>query len=121
MTADAIECIADDYKLANASVEKRFNAKMVARTKQLFVTGVPNRKGKISPQTIDASRAPHREGMQNQIPVRRIRAQVPLGALQFVEEIISGVEPRMRHTPVAVVHVSWRSLAFCLVRGAQYG
>src|SRR6266705_3009139 len=112
MTADAIECIADDYKLANASVEKRFNAKMVARTKQLFVTGVPKRKGKISPQTIDASRAPHRVGMQNQIAVRRIRAQVPLGALQFVEEFFAGIEPRIRDNPVAVVHVCWLSLAF---------
>src|SRR5215472_15187691 len=112
MTADAIERIADDYKLANGSVEKRFNAKMIARTKQLSVTGVPKRKGKISPQTIYASRAPCRVGVQNQIAVRRVRARVSVGALQFSDQLFTSVEPGICDDPIALLHVCWLPLAF---------
>src|SRR5437016_10631179 len=76
MTADAIDHITNDQKRADARVEKRLNAKMIARAKQLFVTRVPKREGKIALQAIDASCAPCCICLQNQITVRRVRAHV---------------------------------------------
>src|SRR5437762_778699 len=44
MTADAIDCITDDEKRADAGVVKRLNAKMIARAKQPFVKRVRARR-----------------------------------------------------------------------------
>src|SRR5437016_10052543 len=92
MTADAIDHITNDQKRADARVEKRLNAKMIARAKQLFVTRVPKREGKIALQAIDASCAPCCICLQNQITVRRVRAHVPVLKLQRSEEHTSELQ-----------------------------
>src|SRR5215469_4306665 len=112
MMADAIKGIADDYELANASVERRFYAKVIARAKQLLVTGVPECEGKIPLQMFDASRAPCRVSVQNQIAIRYVRAHVLPGELHLVDQFLAGIEPRIRDNPIALLHVCRLPLAF---------
>ena len=119
MTSETIERIADDYKLANASVEKRFNAKMIARAKQLFVTGVPKRKGKISQQTIYAPRAPCRIRPQDQFAVRRVRMHRLLCFLKLVNQLFARVQPRVCHDPKVPVEAQGLPVAFRFLRRPQ--
>src|SRR5437773_1217537 len=121
MKPNAVQRVTTDKNLAKLRIIERFDSKMIPSAKQLFVVGVPEREGKISPQTIDTRRAPGRVSLQNQIAVRCVRTQVPLGALQLINEFLAGVESRICDNPVAPLQARRLPLGLRFVRGSQQG
>src|SRR6516164_1064734 len=115
----AVQCIAAKKDFTQLRIVKRFDAEMIARAKQLPVGGVPERKGKIALQAIDAGCAPCCICAQNQITVRRIRTHVLLSSLQFGDQFLARVEPGIRNDPVASLEIRWLPLVLRFVCGAQ--
>src|ERR1700746_2672170 len=65
MSANAIQRVAEEQNLVKPRVIKRFDAEVISRTKQSLVAVIPDRKRKISQQSLHATRAPYSVGVQN--------------------------------------------------------
>ena len=78
MQANAIQYVTEEKDIANLGIEKRFNSKMIARTKKFLVAGIPDRKSKIAAEMLDAFLAPCGVGLQNQFGVSVRRRAVRL-------------------------------------------
>src|SRR5689334_16032385 len=116
MQTDTVQRIAAEKDSSELRIIEGFDPEMIPRAKQLFVAGVPEREGKVSPQAIDTKRAPGRVSLQNQIAVRRVRTQVPFGAFQLINEFLAGVESRICDNPVAPLQARWLPFGLRFVR-----
>ena len=76
MLADAVQRVAKDDGLPQMGIKEWSDAKMIPRTEQAPAGSIPDCKGEISKQVLDAVLAPGTVGPKQQLNVRHSRFNV---------------------------------------------
>src|SRR5271156_5994035 len=119
MLAQAVQRVAEQKKLAELGIVKRFHAEMIARAKQNFLARVPDREGEIPAQMLHAIRAPGRVRAQNQARISGSASRSALALLrEFLFQFLTAVNARIRGDPQLSVEARRLLLNLRFARGA---
>ena len=81
---------------------------------------VPNRKGKVAEQVMDAARVPHPVGMEDQVRVVCMRELAACIGFELMDELLTRVDPGIRRDPNAAIQTPRLLLFRHLDGGSQH-
>ena len=99
MPSHAVERIAEDETRPYARVKKRLDAKMIARAEQPLLRPIPNGKGEISDQALQAIFAPGVVGVKDQFDIRAPLNPRPPRRGDLVPEFVPSIDARIGRNP----------------------